>query len=159
MLLDTKLYSDEYIPVTWSDCSLRKWLNDGFYNTAFSDSEKGIIQTVKNTNPDNSVTGAKGGPDTEDKVFCLALDEAKSYGKIELRAVVTEYAKSQGAETNSEYSLDGGEVGYWWLRSPGIDNMSAACVYPNGTFSYSGQYYISIHDVCVRPVIEIALPE
>lgn len=160
MLLDCKLYNKQYVKTTWSECSLREWLNDDFYNTAFSDSEKSIIQTVKNSNPDNRITGAAGGPDTEDKVFCLELDEAKNYGKeIELRAVVTDYAISQGAETNSHFSLDGRDTGYWWLRSPGLDNSAAACVYPNGLCSNSGQYFLSLHEVCVRPVIEVSISE
>ena len=160
MLLDCRLYNDEYKDTVWSDCSLRKWLNGDFYNTAFSDGEKSVIQTVRNTNPDNKITCAAGGPDTEDKVFCLALDEAKDWGKnIELSAAVTEYAKSRGAYVSDNYDLDGKEAGYWWLRSPGLNNTAAACVYPNGVCSNSGQYFVSPYDICVRPVIEVSLTE
>jgi hypothetical protein len=40
MCLDAKPYNEEDTSITWENCTLRKWLNDTFYNTAFTDSEK-----------------------------------------------------------------------------------------------------------------------
>ena len=34
--------------VTWADCSLRKWLNEDFINSSFSDPEKKLLMNVKN---------------------------------------------------------------------------------------------------------------
>ena len=39
-VLDPKPYHNAYEGITWENCDLRKWLNNDFYNTAFSASEK-----------------------------------------------------------------------------------------------------------------------
>ena len=65
-LLDTTVYNYDMTDVTWETSSLRKWLNSNFYDTAFSDSEKNLIQTTKINNVDNPVYGTPGGNDTED---------------------------------------------------------------------------------------------
>ena len=38
--LDAKKYNEEYQSVTWENCTLRKWLNEDFYNEAFSSKAK-----------------------------------------------------------------------------------------------------------------------
>lgn len=37
--LDAKAYNDEKIDVSWENCTLRKWLNNDFYETAFYEQE------------------------------------------------------------------------------------------------------------------------
>ncbi len=52
--LDCKAYHDSGSSITWENCTLRNWLNNNFYGTAFSSSEQGAIveQTVaKEDNP------------------------------------------------------------------------------------------------------------
>lgn len=49
--LDTKPYNTSDIKVTWSSCTLRTWLNNVFYNKAFSAAEQKAIMT---TTVDNS---------------------------------------------------------------------------------------------------------
>lgn len=39
-ILDCKRYHGELTDITWRDCDLRKWLNNEFYNAAFSATEK-----------------------------------------------------------------------------------------------------------------------
>lgn len=46
----------------WSNCSLRRWMNETFYNSAFSDNEKEVISEVNG-----------------DKVFCLSKQELIKY--------------------------------------------------------------------------------
>jgi hypothetical protein len=38
-ILDCKRYHRESTAVTWQDCDLRRWLNDAFYDSAFTDAE------------------------------------------------------------------------------------------------------------------------
>lgn len=64
------------LSATWEDCSLRTWLNETFYQDAFSQEEGEAIQTVTVTNEDNPITGVNGGNDTEDEVYLLSLSEA-----------------------------------------------------------------------------------
>ncbi len=99
--------------VTWETCSLRKWLNSDFYNSAFDGSVQSIIIETELVNESNqkSMYGAgSGGNNTWDKVFCLSQSDIKNYfsyndwkngsmyGYCEnLIAQATEYAASKGA--------------------------------------------------------------
>ncbi|MCM1246410.1 MAG: DUF6273 domain-containing protein [Roseburia sp.] len=61
--------------VTWRDCSLRKWLNENFYQKAFDESERGkIIETELNNTDEKN---------TRDSVFLLSEDEVEKYMKSE----------------------------------------------------------------------------
>ena len=46
-------YHDKNKAVTWETCTLRKWLNDTFYQKAFSDKENAQIIKTKVVNEDN----------------------------------------------------------------------------------------------------------
>lgn len=46
-------YHDKNKAVTWENCALRKWLNEIFYQKAFSDKEKAQIIKTKVVNEDN----------------------------------------------------------------------------------------------------------
>ena len=110
--------------------NIRKWLNDTFYNTAFNDLQKSIIQltTVDNSDSQNFSSGTYAScNNTSDKVFLLSYKEAfGTYlnSNSDRQKKSTDYAKSQGcwASTNSSYL---GNC-YWWLRSPDILNSTNA---------------------------------
>ena len=97
--------------------NIRKWLNNEFYNTAFSDKEKEIILTTEVDNSKES-TNRLDNPytceNTFDKVFLLSYAEAmKYYPTLEDKMKKgTDYAKCQGLNVaNNDYS-------HWRLRSP-----------------------------------------
>ena len=71
-------YHEESRAITWEKCTLRKWLNEDFYNT-FTPEEQARILETHLENPDNEEYETKGGNDTDDKVFLLSLDEAEEY--------------------------------------------------------------------------------
>ncbi|MCR5205671.1 MAG: DUF6273 domain-containing protein [Lachnospiraceae bacterium] len=75
-------YLNDFMGTTWEKCTLRKWLNENFYNTAFNAEEKKLIKSTTVENFDNSVDGTKAGEDTVDKVFLLSMDDLvnKKYG-------------------------------------------------------------------------------
>ena len=82
--LDCIPYNNEDDGDTWEICTLRKWLNNDFYNTAFSDNEKKVIHSATIVNKDNPkwkwLPGiTEKSYSTTDKVFCLSLEEAESY--------------------------------------------------------------------------------
>lgn len=147
-LLDHVKYHEEYVDITWEDCTLRQWMNDDFYNSAFTASEKKYIRTSYLENADNPWYGAEGGNDTEDKVFALSLAEAGQYLGIaedegwywvcvtpELStAQATAYAEAQGAWVTSDSN------GWWWLRLPGLVNNIAADVNSDGDIIVLGDY-------------------
>ena len=120
---------------------IRAWLNDTFYNTAFSALQKEYIKltTVKNdltsANPNSDPTFETRDKyvsflceDTKDHIFLLSFQEATNdaYGynpdmenvaDAAREKIPTDYAKSQGVKV----SKDTGYVGngtYWWLRTP-----------------------------------------
>ena len=118
--LEYKAYNEEYSEeVTWETCTLRKWLNEEFYNTAFTSAEKQyiaescIINTISEQN--KSAVSSDGNP-TYDNVFLLSVDEVTTYMGPSLyegegRLVeVTQYAKPD--KTGLVY-------GFWLLRSSG----------------------------------------
>lgn len=168
-LLAPMVYNYDLADVTWEMCSLRKWLNGTFYDEAFSDSEKSLIQTVTVKNPDNPEHGTNGGNDTEDKVFCLSLEEAQLYFKDadDRMAAPTESALKLGAEINGEVALENGmNTGWWWLRSPASSANRAADVdsygnidigLPDGV-NVDGDYVFSETN-CVRPAMWIDISD
>ncbi len=123
--IDIKPYNKKWEDVTWETCTLRKWLNEDFYNDAFTEEEKKRICLTKVENPDNPRYGTKGGNDTEDRVFLLSINEAEKYltGKMQRRLIRTPFT-----EARYGYSC-------WWLRSPGYDSDSDASGYDDGDFN------------------------
>ena len=117
----------------YADSTIRAWLNDQFYNTAFTGLQKELINTVL---VDNSAASTGDGStpfaceDTNDKIFLLSQKEVtdSAYGfassdskrdaanDTARRMTVSDYARATGSwmDTSSDYYGNG----YWWLRSP-----------------------------------------
>ena len=153
--LDCQKYNATYTDVTWETCTLRIWLNTEFYNTAFNDSEKASVITTTVNNPDNSTYGTKGGNVTEDKVFCLSIDELHSYfASVDARATKpTSYAVSKGVVVDISSEVSTGNCD-WWLQSPGIGQNMAAFVYDD---IYVSGSMVDNDFLAVRPVLWIAV--
>ena len=153
--LDAQPYHEVLEEVTWETCTLRSWLNEEFYNTAFNSKEQKYIKETYVVNEDNPENGTEGGNDTYDNVFLLSTGEVTTYFDPDLdaydparRAQVTEYAKAQGGWRNEEETAYYG-TGWWWLRSPGI-GLNPAGVHYKGSVGYN-----SMHDNSrvVRPAL------
>ncbi len=151
--LDCVEYNKEWKTITWEDCTLREWLNNEFINEAFSSSEKSQIPTVKVEAEDNSEFGTEAGNDTEDKVFLLSIDEAEMYFDSDDERICkpTEYAVANNADVEEDYGSC-----WWWLRSPGFSQDSAAYVTTNGYVIESGLYVYNYY-VAVRPALWVNL--
>ena len=166
-VLDCQPYNTEYGSVTWEACSLRTWLNEDFYNTAFSDTEKEAIKETTVTNADNPVYDTEGGTDTKDKVYQLSLSEVSDpaygfhgemrYGDEARIGKATSYVEAKGVWQNKEKGIK------WWLRSPGEDDTYAACVDDDGYANPHGEGGYFMNDVrCtsisgVRPALHLNL--
>nr|MCR5685462.1 DUF6273 domain-containing protein [Lachnospiraceae bacterium] len=166
-LLSCREYHDSESDVTWENCSLRKWLNNDFYNTAFNDSEKKLIKTTTLKNPSNPQYGTPGGKDTSDKVYLLSLNElldsiygySSDYDQKNLagRSAPTWEAIHEGADRDKHNeTAEGQEAGYWWLRTPGEHGYEVVTVNPNGKINIDG-YYTYYLSASVRPVIRLKL--
>lgn len=53
--------------MSWENCDLRKWMNDDFYNAAFSENERSLVLTTDNENA--TFTDRAGG--TNRRTKCL----------------------------------------------------------------------------------------
>lgn len=148
--LDCKQYNTSNTDVTWETCTLRKWLNNDFINAAFSSYEKAMIPTVtvsadkNSTNPGNA---------TQDQVFLLSITEANKYfGSDSARQCKpTDYAVANGSRESHS-----GNLCWWWLRSPGSTQDSAAYVYSSGGVIESGND-VDYNDGAVRPAMWISI--
>lgn len=132
----------------YAESNIRKWLNETFYETAFTEIQQNLIKTTnvdnsaRSTNPYNNATQWNSGvnqyacENTEDKIFLLSEEEvtnpnygfngsASAYDTARWRKT-TDYAQAQGCYTYTGSTYAGN--GYWWLRSP-----------------YYSDYYIAWH--------------
>lgn len=150
-VLDAKKYNEEKTAVTWERCSVRHWLNEDFYNVAFSDTEKTDVlssEVVAHLNPDSD---ADSGNNTQDKLFLLSIEEADSYFTSDEERIcqITEYAIGQGAPDNYEGNAR------WILRTPGSQNKFAASVHYDGDVMVGGGVVTNV--MGVRPAMWIEL--
>ena len=159
--LDVKPYHEKQEAVTWETCTLRSWLNNEFYNTAFGSGEQKYIAESYLSNADNSKHGTNGGNATYDKVFLLSIGESTTYFYWESDvedpargAGVTEYAKAQGAWTSELEEFYGN--GWLWLRSPGETVTDAAGIYSGGHVDYQG-YYVDDTTHVIRPALRVVV--
>lgn len=107
----------------WVISSLRQWLNNSFYNTAFSEEEKEQIGTSHLENK-STYSSTYDSADTYDKIFPISYYDAvnTAYGFSSSSSPYdtarqmkgTDYAKCQGLSVSSSY----GGTSLWRLRSP-----------------------------------------
>lgn len=158
--IDCKPYNEEFVEVTWEDCTLRTWLNKDFYNAAFSDEEKSMIPTTNVANKDNTKYETDGGNDTKDKVFLLSIDEVNKYFGDDgsRQCAATPYAVEEGCwrYNPKHYSKDGKGIYRWWLRSSGGHQDRAANVNDAGGVDTYGDY-VDIDSDGVRPALWIVM--
>ena len=169
-IIDAQAYQDgaaEAYANNYAYSTIRKWLNETFYNTAFNTAEKAsIISTLVDNSPKSTgyATSDYACDNTKDNVFLLSVAESveKNYGFSESfheydslrRKKTTDYAKAQGAYTST--STDSLGNGWWWLRSPRNDNaLNARGVYYDGYVS--GNRAVNRTDCGVVPAIYIKL--
>lgn len=127
--LMNKAYNDSYTAVTWTDSTLRTYLNDTFYNS-FSPENKKKIALTHNTNPNNPDFDTSGGEDTDDYIYLLSIAEANSLDNS---------IRANGS--------------WWWLRSPGRYPDNAAVVTGDGLVGTDGHYVVDVDGA--RPALNL----
>ena len=148
-VLEDRKYNQKFKNVSWETCTLRKWLNEDFYNTAFTEKEKSLIKPVAHEN-------------VEDRVFLLSDDEVEEY-LIE--------DTQRGAKVNRKGYYKTGNNASWWLRSQGYSynggDEDYSPLYLNGKYAFSvdfsgeydswGESSRVDEEFGVRPVVWIEL--
>ncbi|MCL2817793.1 MAG: DUF6273 domain-containing protein [Clostridiales bacterium] len=114
-VLEKRPYHGQVTNISWTDCDLRKYLNNDFYNSfSLADSAR-ITATTTAVNA--------SGEETKDWIFLLSYDEANKYF----------------ASNSKRIALDAkGTAASWLLRSPGFNDTFAAVVDSGGSFSGYG---------------------
>lgn len=151
--------------------SIREWLNNDFYNTAFTDGEKKEINTTTlNNDGYYTLIGTTGyekldSNETKDKIFLLSYNEirnsdfgfnssASAEDKVRL-AQGSDYAKSQGLYVYRSLGSTYNNNTTWLLRSPGRSSYYCCGVH---CFGYSGDnYYLNVSLSGVRPALRFNL--
>ncbi len=145
-IIEQRVYHDAYKDITWAECSLRKYLNNEFYNQ-FTEADKSRIIPVLNKNPDNQWYGSKGGADTRDSIFLLSLEEVTcqyfgdSSSKLHNPGKNQRYWFQRKDENNSKriaINKNDKWCHWWWLRSPGRVNVKAVYIHPDGNIGIQG---------------------
>lgn len=129
------LSSNDKTLYTYINSKIRTWLNNDFYNYAFSEQEKNIIGLTKIASNVN------------DKIFLLSSTEVIFYlgNKEDRICPPSKYAENKGATKNwwTRESSDGGDA--WWIRYKFVGG--------NGEISNWG--YGGYNKLAVRPALRV----
>lgn len=153
--LDSKPFHNRFDEITWKDCTLRKWLNEDFYETAFSGTQRSRIRLTITPADKNPEYLTPAGEDTTDRIWLLSLSEVEQY------LIDTPYAPclvTPYAIQNQAYIATAQGECWWWSRTPGNDQIFVAGVNPLGVISTRGNNVNYIH-AAVRPAMWIDINE
>ena len=165
---DTYPFNDSYKDTSWSDCSLRQWLNGEFLSRAFTEQEKSAIEETNVKNDPNYYFGTDCGPDTKDRVFVLSESESFSsplaveYGFSDSdsgndparRFRSTLYAKCRGAWWSSVTDYRGNS--FWFMRTNGYTPSNITYICDFG-YLYNQGTAVTCDDAAVLPALTIDL--
>ena len=165
---DTCPFNESYNDTSWSNCSLRRWLNREFLSRAFTEQERSAIKETDVKNAPNYYFGTDCGPDTKDCVFVLSESETFSsplaieYGFSNSdsgndparRFRSTLYAKCRGAWWSPVDGYRG--TSFWFMRSVGYTKANVVYVGESGD-TYNRGIVVTCNDAAVLPAITIDL--
>lgn len=123
-----------YYASNWEYSSLREWLNNDFYNTAFSKTQQDRIKELTRENESTYSSKYDSNP-TSDKITLLSYNDVlnTSYGFSSSSGAYdtarqrkgTDYAKCQGLWVSSSYR----GTSWWRLRSPNYSSDASGVGY------------------------------
>ena len=147
-VLDAKKYYDVCRKVQWDKSIVREWLNGDFYDAAFNDGEKSLIQLTSVTDP-----SSPGFRNTEDRIFLLSFLEIVKYFPLGPSRVCapTPYAFYNGSSSYAGNS----EKTSWWLRTPGASDGYCSGVSDEGDCTNLSHVVTDLRGV--RPAMKLDL--
>ena len=161
-ILDCKPYTEEFRGATWDNSDLRTWMNEEFYNTCFSDSEKEYL--IKHTTEQslNYYFEFLAGEATEDYVGLMSSAELAD-GRYIFKNHVSEEDNQRRKTTGTDYAVakglftDGKGYGeYWTCTTANVENTNTVVITENGVILMeSGGEPVNKKDVGVRPFITV----
>lgn len=157
--LDCQPFNETREDVTWRTCTLRKWLNSDFLNSAFTNAEKTHIPMATVSANKNPMYNTSYKKITKDRLFLLSVSEINKYFKNDYsrKCIPTTYAKANGVLVTSYILKNGIGTCWWWLRSPGESLDIAVSVALNGSATGESREYVDAATNGVRPAMWINL--
>ena len=174
LLLDTSKYYDNYLnriiggnlvyANNYNESSVRSFLNNEFYNTAFALNNSNIqeVYVDNGTSTSNSTTNPYSTLNTLDKVYLLSYSDylninygfASENGLSSTRTCkTTDYCRASGAWVNtSKNYLNNGT---YWTRTATSEYYY--CAWNVNSGGYLSEYAVDGTNHCIRPAITIAL--
>ncbi len=146
----------------WENSSLRAWLNNEFYNTAFSEMQQDRIKELTRENK-STYDSKYDSNSTSDKITLLSYDEAsnRSYGfssansnDTARRRKGTDYAKCQGLSFSTSSRDDSGNS-WCWLRSP--SKSYYATEVDSGGWATDAYYCVQVTTEGIVPALNLTL--
>ena len=153
--IDAMNYNDKDEDIDWEHSSIRKWLNNDFYQNCFNDKEKAKILDTYNLNTSNPFTNISAGNNTKDKIFFLSYDEMVKY-KSQALDGMNRIPKLYLPFKNKS------RRGYWYLRTPGDSESKVLLVAGSGGVNVEGSSVFDNKtyeetDIAIRPAIWISI--
>ena len=156
MIITTSRF--DYDSNNYKESEIRSWLNNDFYNTAFTASEQARIALTEVDNSVSSTITLEEIPfsnginefaceNTYDSIFLLSRYEVSRYEDectfFDGVRITSDYSRASGAGGNG----DAGRVGGWLTRSPGDSNDKDVCVVNYGQPGYFSQVPFSVNNI------------
>ena len=118
----------------WEYSTIRKWLNETFYKTAFNNLQRRLVldTMVKNSKDTTLATGVNAyasDKQTKEKIFLLSYQEFTNQYSDKLKTVIVQRSTSNVLNTNTDYTskIYNGVV-YSYTRSPFNNKYLVTCV-------------------------------
>ena len=130
----------------------RYWCNEIFYKENLSAEEQKRVILSHLTNSDNPYFRTEGGPDSDDYVFFLSLEEMDAYlpTREDRKASLTTHAYNIPLEYGTNDS-------YYWMRGTGENLFSALMVWGGGgVIAYNGAD-VGHNNIGYRPAMWITV--
>ncbi len=153
---ELKAYANNY-----SESTIREWLNNDFYNTAFAEYEKIQIKETDLSVSDEDI--AYGAQPVSDFIFLLSYEDVTNseYGfsadRIEQSSTRTaygsDYAKCQGLYVYQNSASPSNGCSNWRLRSAGSNSFRTRSVNNVGSISFG--YNVSDVINGIRPAMKL----
>lgn len=156
--LDLVAYNEKRQETNWKHCTLRKWLNETFYNEAFSDLEQNCIVSTDLTSAVRNMNNGEQkvyDVETQDNVFVLGYNDVWTYSS----------ALSSQSMSATDYTLNKLQKEFPDMTTEKLKNlvrvwMRDSYVGESGALGWTGETnkgfswnYVDVMAFTVRPAI------
>lgn len=163
MIVDCMPFHKSFTAATWDVSDLRNWMNDEFYNTCFSESEKAFVAEHHTPKSDNYYRNFFSGEDSYNFVSCISAADLTN-GKYVFEghsedsvtalrmAAGTDYAVAKGLRVH-----DNNYARWWTGTTADTASIYTVVITEKGyVLIESGGEVNTKNDIGVRPFITIS---